>query len=142
LTYLSIAPHKPKKKILVRKSTQIHANRQKAGSLRSITISVARSWQVTYWIISVYSRSFADCRGIGMNDPLLEEILAAARRLGLTQAELAARAGIAAESLSRMKQADDLRLSSLRRLAAGVGLRLALLPDDDLAEQVSRQALF
>ena len=81
-----------------------------------------------------------------MQDPqlhrLLTEILATARSQGLTQVELAARAGIAVETLSRMKRADDLRFSSLRRLAAAVGLRLALLPDDDLAEQVSRQALF
>jgi len=77
-----------------------------------------------------------------MSTALLDEILSAARRQGLNQSELAARAGIAVESLSRMKRADDLRLSSLSRLAAVVGLRLALLPDDDLAEQVTRQDLF
>ena len=73
---------------------------------------------------------------------LLNEILATGKRQGLTQSLIAERAGLAAETLSRLKKADDVRLSSLQRLAAVVGLRLTLVADDDLAEQVSRRDLF
>jgi transcriptional regulator with XRE-family HTH domain len=73
---------------------------------------------------------------------LLAEIVEIGHRQGLTQAAIAERAGIAVETLSRLKRADDLRLSSLQRLAAAVGLRIALVPDDDLAEQVIKQELF
>ena len=76
------------------------------------------------------------------SQPLLAEILDAAQRRGLTQAQLAAQAGIAVETLSRLKKADDLRLSSLARLAAVVGLKVALAPDDDLAAQVLDRDLF
>ncbi len=73
---------------------------------------------------------------------LLNEILAAGKQQGLTQALIAERAGLAAETLSRLKKADDVRLSSLQRLATVVGLRLTLVTDDDVAEQVSRRDLF
>ena len=73
---------------------------------------------------------------------LLTEILATGKGQGLTQSLIAERAGLAAETLSRLKKADDVRLSSLQRLAAVVGLRLTLVADDDLAEQVSRRDLF
>lgn len=73
---------------------------------------------------------------------LLNEILTAGRQQGLTQSLIAERAGLAAETLSRLKKADDVRLSSLQRLATVVGLRLTLVADDDVAEQVSRRDLF
>ena len=73
---------------------------------------------------------------------LLNEILAACKQQGLTQSVIAERAGLAAETLSRLKKADDVRLSSLQRLAAVVGLRLTLVADDDLAEQIGRRDLF
>ena len=73
---------------------------------------------------------------------LLNEILAAGKQQRLTQSVIAERAGLAAETLSRLKKADDVRLSSLQRLAAVVGLRLTLVADDDLAEQISRRDLF
>ena len=73
---------------------------------------------------------------------LLRDILQAAKREGFSQGELAAAADIAPETLSRLKRGGDVRVGSLQRLAAVVGLRLALLPDDDLAEQVSRRDLF
>ena len=73
---------------------------------------------------------------------LLNEILATGKQQGLTQALIAERAGLAAETLSRLKKADDVRLSSLQKLATVVGLRLILVADDDVAEQVSRRDLF
>ena len=73
---------------------------------------------------------------------LLKEILATGKQQGLTQSLIAERAGLAAETLSRLKKADDVRLSSLQRLAAVVGLRLTLVADDDLAEQIGRRNLF
>jgi transcriptional regulator with XRE-family HTH domain len=73
---------------------------------------------------------------------LLEQILAAARARGLDQRALAARAGLSVGTLSRLKQQEDAAYSSLSRLAAAVGLRFALVPDDDYAAEVERGELF
>jgi len=73
---------------------------------------------------------------------LLEEILAAAQARGLDQRQLAARAGLSPFTISRLKGQDDASLATLDRLAAAVGLRLALLPDDALLADVERGELF
>ncbi|WP_419612320.1 helix-turn-helix domain-containing protein, partial [Thiolapillus sp.] len=57
---------------------------------------------------------------------------------GSSQKKLAAQAGLSEASLSRMKSLEDVRLSSLIKLAEAAGLRLTLVPDDDLAEQIIR----
>ena len=59
---------------------------------------------------------------------LLDEIIAAARDRGLTQAELAERAGLSAVGLSKAKGRGDLRASLLAALAEAAGLRLELRP--------------
>jgi transcriptional regulator with XRE-family HTH domain len=64
------------------------------------------------------------------------EILAHAARQGLDQKALALRSGVPEVTISRLKQADDAKLSTLLRLARATGLRLALLPDDDLALRI------
>jgi transcriptional regulator with XRE-family HTH domain len=74
--------------------------------------------------------------------PLLDEILRAAKAQGLDQKSLAARAGLSAPTLSRMKSQDDVALSTLVRLAAVVGLRLALVAADDFVAEVERGELF
>jgi transcriptional regulator with XRE-family HTH domain len=73
---------------------------------------------------------------------LLDEILRAAKAQGLNQQTLARRAGLSAGTLSRMKSQEDASVASLNRLAAAVGLRLTLVPDDDLIADVERGTLF
>ncbi len=73
---------------------------------------------------------------------LLEEILAAARAQGLDQRRLAARASLSPFTISRLKRQDDASLTTLSRLAAAVGLRLALVPDDEVVADVERGELF
>ena len=59
---------------------------------------------------------------------LIHQIIAAAKAQGLSQAQLAERAGLTAVGLSKAKQRGDLRASSLEALAAQVGLVLQLGP--------------
>lgn len=73
---------------------------------------------------------------------LLERILATAAARGLDQQQLAERAGLSAGTLSRLKRQNDASFSSLSRLAAVVGLRLTLSPDDDFVVDVERGELF
>jgi len=73
---------------------------------------------------------------------LLEKILEAARDQRIGEGQLARRAGITPESLSRMKRRGDGRLSVLARLGRIVGLRLSLVPDDDTLEALRRGEFF
>ncbi|HFQ13962.1 MAG TPA: hypothetical protein ENK40_04115 [Gammaproteobacteria bacterium] len=73
---------------------------------------------------------------------LLEQILEAAREQGLDQKTLVARAGLGASTLSKLKQADDVRLSTLERLANVVGLRLSLTPNDPVLEKLIERNFF
>ncbi|RMF85629.1 MAG: XRE family transcriptional regulator, partial [Nitrospirae bacterium] len=59
--------------------------------------------------------------------PLLEEILRHAREQGLDQRRLAERAGLSPFTISRLKRQGDASLETVSRLAAAVGLRLALV---------------
>ena len=73
---------------------------------------------------------------------LVEQIISTAREQGLSQAELAERAGIRQETLSRAKKNPNINLRHLERLARVAGLRLQLIPDNPVAEQVSTSTLF
>ena len=73
---------------------------------------------------------------------LLVQILERAKSKGLKQKELAERAGLSAESLSRAKKAGDMHLSSLERLANIVGLKLCLNPDEPLINKINAGSLF
>ena len=73
---------------------------------------------------------------------LLAEILAAARAQGLDQRRLAARAGLSPFTISRLKRQGDASLATLDRLAAAVGLRIALVADDQVVADVERGELF
>ena len=72
---------------------------------------------------------------------LLQEILRRAAQQGLSQNALAERAAVPGSSISRIKSTGHADLETIRKLAAVVGLRLALLPDQALANKVSRGEL-
>ena len=73
---------------------------------------------------------------------LLEGVLRKARELGMNQRDIARRAGITPESLSRAKKAGDMRVSTLNELAAVVGLKLALVGDQPLIAKIDSGSLF
>ena len=73
---------------------------------------------------------------------LLAQILERAKKKGLKQKELAERAGLSAEALSRAKKAGDMHLSSLASLANIVGLKLCLNPDEPLMDKINTGSLF
>jgi transcriptional regulator with XRE-family HTH domain len=53
---------------------------------------------------------------------------AARERARLSQQELARRQGLPQSQISRAERGEDLRLSTLRQLARGLGLEVVLLP--------------
>ncbi len=69
---------------------------------------------------------------------LLNQVLAGARAAGIDQRDLALRAGIRPETLSRLKSKGRGDFETLDRMANVVGLRLALVPDDDLTTRIER----
>lgn len=73
---------------------------------------------------------------------LLERILDTAGGRGLDQQALAERAGLSPGTISRLKRQEDASFASLSKLAAVVGLRLTLSPDDDFVSDVERGELF
>jgi transcriptional regulator with XRE-family HTH domain len=73
---------------------------------------------------------------------LLQTILHKARELGMNQRDIAVRAGITPESLSRAKKAGDMRVSTLNELAAVVGLKLTLVADQPLITKIDSGSLF
>lgn len=73
---------------------------------------------------------------------LLEHILSTAAARGIDQQQLAERAGLSPGTVSRLKRQQDASFASLSKLAAVVGLRLTLSPDDDFVVDVERGELF
>lgn len=67
---------------------------------------------------------------------LLEQIIAEGKKQGLEQQDIASRAGISPETLSRAKKAADIQFSTLSRLANAVGLRVTLVPDRPVLEKI------
>jgi transcriptional regulator with XRE-family HTH domain len=59
---------------------------------------------------------------------LISQIVVTARRRGLTQAQLAERAGVTAVGLSKAKHRGDIRASTLQALAEQLDLELSLSP--------------
>lgn len=59
---------------------------------------------------------------------LIMQLIAAAKAQGLSQAQLAERAGLSAVGLSKAKHRGDLRVSTLVELARQVDLQLQLVP--------------
>jgi transcriptional regulator with XRE-family HTH domain len=61
---------------------------------------------------------------------LIDDIFGLARAKGVSQARLAAKAGLRPETLSRLKHRDNFDARTLHRLARAVGRRLAVVPLD------------
>lgn len=66
---------------------------------------------------------------MSISQALLDTVLRTAQDHGLDQSQLARRAGLRAETLSRAKRRGTIDLSSLQALAEAVDLRLALIPN-------------
>lgn len=73
---------------------------------------------------------------------LLNEIIELSKKKGMKQKELAAKAGLSAETLSRAKKSGDMHLSSIVRLAGTVGLKLELTSDNAVLDKINHGTLF
>ncbi len=67
---------------------------------------------------------------------LLGQIIVEGKKQGLEQKDIAEKAGIPPETLSRAKKASDIQLSTLIRFAGAVGLRVALVPGHPVLEKI------
>ena len=72
----------------------------------------------------------------------LNAILAAADTRKLKDKELAQLAGLRPETLSRMKSRGTADFTIIDRLARAVGLKLAVVPDDDQLERIQQGRFF
>lgn len=80
-----------------------------------------------------------------ISDPVrstLKAILAAADVRKLKDKELAQLAGLRPETLSRMKSRGTADFSLIDRLARAVGLKLAVVPDNDQLERIQQGRFF
>jgi DNA-binding Xre family transcriptional regulator len=72
----------------------------------------------------------------------LNAILAAAESRKLKEKELARLAGVRPETLSRMKSRGTADFALIDRLARAVGLKLAVVPDDDQLARIQQGRFF
>lgn len=73
---------------------------------------------------------------------LLNQVTAAGKAQNMTAAEVAVRAGLAPETLSRMKARKSADFGAVERMAAVVGLELKLAPAASKAEKVASGSFF
>jgi len=73
---------------------------------------------------------------------IINEIIARAKTQNISQGELAARAGIRQETLSRAKKNSNLRFKTVEQLAKIVGLQLKLIADNPVADKIQEGTLF
>lgn len=75
---------------------------------------------------------------------LLSQVLTLGKRKHLyrKEKELANRAGISQETLSRIKARGNADFATLDRMARMVGLRLALVPNDDTIDTIRQGEFF
>lgn len=73
---------------------------------------------------------------------ILSAILGAAEGKKLREKDLAHRAGLRPETLSRMKRRGTGDFTLIDRLAHVVGLKLAAVPDDDKLERIQKGNFF
>ena len=73
---------------------------------------------------------------------IINEIIEMARTQNISQGELAARAGIRQETLSRAKKNSNLRFKTVEQLAQIVGLKLKLIADNPIADKIQEGSLF
>lgn len=79
------------------------------------------------------------------SDPVrsaLNAILAIAEARKLKDKELAKLAGLCPETLSRMKSRGTADFTLIDRLARAVGLKLAVVPDDDQIDRIQQGRFF
>jgi len=73
---------------------------------------------------------------------LFEILIEAAKSHVISQGELAARVGIRQETLSRAKKHPAISLKTFLDLVRVAGLRVQLVPDHPVAEQITSGTLF
>ena len=73
---------------------------------------------------------------------ILEKIFQAAKERNISQKELAIRAGISPETLSRMKTRGSGDFGVVNEMAIMTGLRLTLVPDSDTLNAIREGSLF
>ena len=73
---------------------------------------------------------------------IINEIIRAAKARHINQGELAARAGIRQETLSRAKKNANLSFKTVAQLAEVAGLKLKLIPDNPVADKIQEGTLF
>ena len=73
---------------------------------------------------------------------ILNQIFEMAKQSKIPQKELAVRAGISPETLSRMKNRGSGDFKVLNNMAHMVGLRLTLAPDDETLSAIREGKLF
>jgi DNA-binding phage protein len=73
---------------------------------------------------------------------IINQIIDAAKSQNISQGELASRAGIRQETLSRAKKNSNLRFSTVLQLAQIVGFKLKLTTDNPIADKIQEGTLF
>ncbi len=73
---------------------------------------------------------------------IINEIIETAKAQNMSQGELAARADIRQETLSRARKNSTLRFKTVQKLAKIVGLKLKLIADNPVADKVQEGTLF
>jgi len=78
-----------------------------------------------------------------MTEPeIIKKIIETAKAQNISQGELAARAGIRQETLSRAKKNPSLSYKTIEQLAQIVGLKLKLVEDNPIADRIQEGTLF
>jgi len=73
---------------------------------------------------------------------IINEIITLAKSQGISQGELATRAGIRQETLSRARKNSTLRFKTVQQLAQIAGLQLKLIADNPVADKIQDGTLF
>ena len=73
---------------------------------------------------------------------LVSEIIATARKKGMSQKQLAEASHLGEAAISRLKHADDAKFSTLQDLSKSLGKKLVWVDDSSLAELVTKGELF
>jgi len=73
---------------------------------------------------------------------IIKSIIEMAKAQNISQGELAARAGIRQETLSRAKKNSSLSFKTVEQLAQIVGLKLKLVTDNPIADKIQEGSLF
>ena len=73
---------------------------------------------------------------------IIIKIIETAKTQNISQGELAIRAGIRQETLSRAKKNSNQRFSTVLQLAQIVGLKLKLIADNPVADKIQDGTLF